>query len=872
MVARKKVVVPKLGISISNPEKVLYPAGQFTKTKVIDYYVSVAPFMLPHLHDRPVTLKRFPDGVFGQSFYEKDAPSFTPEWVQRTPVPRRDPNLDPIQYILVQDVRTLAWLANLACLELHPFLHQAPRINQPTQIVFDLDPGEGVDILGCAEVAFLLQEVLSRLKLECFPKVSGSKGIQVYVPLNSTVTYESTRPFANALAELLARQHPDRIVSEMAKALRTGKVFIDWSQNAEHKTTVSVYSLRAKGPHPYVSLPVSWKELKNAMKSGRPETLFWEADAALARLKELGDLFEPVLRLKQSLPPGIFDLDGVQGPERAIREIGPSANPALNTRLKTYESKRDFSQTPEPAPAKTPRRSAQGGRRRFVIQKHAASHLHYDFRLELGDALKSWAVPKGVPLTPGKTVSAFATEDHPLDYLQFEGTIPQGEYGGGTVMVWDLGTYELIEGNYWKGRMVIHLEGNKLKGEWTLDRKQTDGEKVVWLLRKSGRPIKLTAEAQLSVLSGRTMDQIAADTTAVWHSNRLAQPTAHRNEEAGTTTPGKAAVRSKTGRGARSRTTPPEFVPPMKPTLVTKLPEGADWIYEVKWDGYRALASKHGRDVSLLSLRKSSLNSDFPAVLQAVRSLNAEAALLDGEIVAVNEKGQPSFQALRNRKSLGREWHVVYYAFDLLQLEGEDLKRLPLDERREKLKSILDRSGVRFSAGLPGSPDQIIEVVKSAGLEGVIAKRRDSIYRASSRTKAWLKLKLDKSQEFVIGGYNPDGNTFQSLLVGYYTDGQLHFAGKVRQGFRPALRRALVRELKPLVTDQCPFVNLPTSKKSHFGEGITAEEMTKLVWLKPRLVAQCSFTEWTSYGLLRHATFIGLRDDKEPADVIREQA
>jgi bifunctional non-homologous end joining protein LigD len=246
MAKKKTIQLPKLDLAISNPDKVLYPAGHVTKSKVVEYYVRVAPFILPHLRDRPVTLKRFPDGVFGESFYEKDAPSFTPGWVKRTPVRRRDSRLEPIQYILVQDTRTLAWLANLACLELHPFLHCAPEIDQPTHVVFDLDPGEGVDVLGCAEVAFLLKEVLARLKLECFPKVSGSKGIQVYVPLHTALTYAATRPFASAVAELLARQHPDRIVSEMAKALRRGKVFIDWSQNTEHKTTISVYSLRAK--------------------------------------------------------------------------------------------------------------------------------------------------------------------------------------------------------------------------------------------------------------------------------------------------------------------------------------------------------------------------------------------------------------------------------------------------------------------------------------------------------------------------------------------------------------------------------------------------------------------------------------------------
>jgi bifunctional non-homologous end joining protein LigD len=302
MAATVEAAVTKLRVPLSNLDKVLYPAGRFTKADVIHYYFAIAPFILPHLKNRPVTLKRFPDGMTGESFYEKDAPSFTPAWVKRTPVPRRDRSLPPIQYILVNDVRTLVWLANLACLELHPFLHRAPELDRPTHIVFDLDPGEGVNILACAEVAVLLKEVLEKVRLKAFPKVSGSKGLQIYLPLNTSVTYAETQPFAKALAELLARQHPDRVVSEMAKALRRGKVFVDWSQNTDHKTTVSVYSLRAGNVHPYVSVPVTWEELTKALKKNDPEVLYWEAKEVLARVKKRGDLFAPVLKLKQTIP------------------------------------------------------------------------------------------------------------------------------------------------------------------------------------------------------------------------------------------------------------------------------------------------------------------------------------------------------------------------------------------------------------------------------------------------------------------------------------------------------------------------------------------------------------------------------------------
>jgi bifunctional non-homologous end joining protein LigD len=315
----------------------------------------------------------------------------------------------------------------------------------------------------------------------------------------------------------------------------------------------------------------------------------------------------------------------------------------------------------------------------------------------------------------------------------------------------------------------------------------------------------------------------------------------------------------------------PEFVPPMRATLVDKLPEGPEWMYEVKWDGYRALAAKHGDSIRLLSLKNKDLADSFPKVIDALKTVRAHTVLLDGEIVAVDANGHPSFQALQNRTSLGREWHIVYYALDLLRLEGEDLKHLPLEERKEKLKQVVKGSKVRLSAELPGTPTEILPTIKRAGLEGILAKRRASSYIARTRSLAWQKFKLSLSQELVIGGYNPDEDTFSSLLVGYYQDKKLMFAGKVRQGLTPGLRRTLLKLLRPLATSRCPFVNLPISKTGHFSEGITKEDMATLRWLRPERVAQVSFTEWTSYGLLRHATFLGLRDDKSPVEVAKEK-
>jgi bifunctional non-homologous end joining protein LigD len=516
--ARKseQLTIGRRRIEVSNLGKLLYPGTRFTKAKVIDYYIQVSKYILPHLKNRPITLKRFPEGVFGEAFYEKDAPAFAPGWIKTAPVPRRETPGPDIQYILINDLPTLVWVANLATLELHPFLHTAAQINRPTAVVFDCDPGEGANILDSARVALRLREVLQGLGLESYVKVSGSKGVQVYVPLNSAVTYEETQPFAEGVARLLAQQEPNLIVWQMPKRLRTKKVFIDWSQNAEYKTTVSVYSLRAKTHRPYVSLPVAWNELSDALDSNDAEALFFTPEAALKRLQVTGDLFKPVLTKVQKFPA---ELRRYFAQGRAQRSQRGSAA------LTLYAEKRDFQKTAEPKPVAA-RGSRQGSRRRFVIQKHAASHLHYDFRLEMHDVLKSWSIPKGPPFKQDERRLAMPTEDHPIDYLDFEGIIPRGQYGGGTVMVWDLGTYELIEGNYYQGFLRFHLNGAKLKGEWTMTRfavaKAETDHRDKWHLIKTGGNTRVISKARddQSVLTKRTMAQIASAADAVWQSNR----------------------------------------------------------------------------------------------------------------------------------------------------------------------------------------------------------------------------------------------------------------------------------------------------------------------------------------------------------------
>lgn len=516
--------------------------------------------------------------------------------------------------------------------------------------------------------------------------------------------------------------------------------------------------------------------------------------------------------------------------------------------LRAYESKRDFSKAPEPrGPA--PRASAQGSRKRFVVQKHAATHLHYDFRLETHQVLKSWAVPKGFPHLLNERRLAMATEDHPIEYFDFEGTIPEDQYGGGTVMVWDIGTYQLIEGNYYKGSLQLYLDGKKLKGEWTLV-KDRSGKNNKWFLVKTGAAAKPVSgkRENISALSGRTLEEIAADKNAQWHSNRT--PVVRIDVD---TLP-KSAM---------------EFIEPMQAKLVANLPQGEDWHYEIKLDGYRALAIKNKGTVRLLSRRNNSLNHRFPEIAAALDQIQ-DGVIVDGEVVALDAQGRPSFNLLQHYKTAAE---IVFYGFDLLAYRARDLTRLPLRQRRDGLQSVLANAPdrIRISATLDASARDVIAAIKKHGLEGVVAKRTDSLYEPGGRS-GWVKYKVNRGQELVIGGFKPGGKSyFENLAVGYYDRGKLIFVAKIKNGLTPAIKEQIYDRLKRLQTDKCPFANLPEPKTARRGEALTAAAMTKYRWVRPKLAAQIEFTDWTATDHLRHSKFVGQRDDEDPSEVTHEK-
>jgi bifunctional non-homologous end joining protein LigD len=552
--------------------------------------------------------------------------------------------------------------------------------------------------------------------------------------------------------------------------------------------------------------------------------------------------------------------------------------------LKTYKSKRKLQQTPEPAGGRSNDRL-----HRFVVQKHEASRLHYDFRLEMDDVLKSWAVPKGPSMNPSIKRLAMEVEDHPYDYRSFEGVIPKGNYGAGTVMVWDEGTYEIAKGSYpnkkaadkellrqWRsGKIHVSLNGEKLKGEFALVKAAWRGEKS-WLLMKLKDNHITTDDILLndrSATTGRTLDEI----TGGEQKRRRANVPKKKIErvikrQKGSAAPGKdkapEPVRA-AGKILRSirKSKFPNALKPMLATLVDKPVSQEGWLYEIKWDGYRAMAFMNNGEVQLRSRNEKSFDDKFYPVHVALTKWKINA-IVDGEVVVLNEKGVSDFGALQNWRSEA-DGDLYYFVFDILWLNGKDLRNIPLAERKEVLKSLLPQSDViRLSDAFEVAGADFFAAAKRMGLEGVIAKKSDSIYEDGLRTNHWLKIKANKRQEVVIGGYthNKDSvKVFSALLVGVYENGKLVYTGKIGTGFSDLKQRELVKLFAPYITEKPPFAGTPDyNKPSRFNPRPAKATVT---WLKPKLVCEVSFTEMTADGIMRHPSFEGMRIDKDASDV-----
>lgn len=530
--------------------------------------------------------------------------------------------------------------------------------------------------------------------------------------------------------------------------------------------------------------------------------------------------------------------------------------------LEAYRRKRRFGQTPEPGG----RPGAASGRHRFVIQEHHATRRHWDLRLEMGGTLKSWAVPKGPTLDSGEKRLAVPVEDHPLEYMEFEGVIPEGNYGAGPVMVWDRGTYHALEGDplpaYERGKLTVVLRGRKLRGEFHLVRTHLGG-KPQWLMFKKRDRDAVSGwtlpEPSVSVLTGRTIAQIAAETTHRWQA---------QDDPAEATPPARRAPRG-SGLTRRGGDPFPKAIAPTLATLVEQPFDDPRWLFEIKWDGVRALAYLR-RDgarsqVTLRSRGGHTINEQFPEIVDALYTLRLPDAVLDGEIVALDPQGRSSFPLLQQRPHLTGPDRppIAYYVFDLLYLNGHTLMHRPLRARREALQGLLpDHPLIRLSDAVPQAGRTVYAAAQNLGVEGIMGKRADRPYRPGRRTPDWVKIKVKQRMEAVVGGFTRGlgarAKAFGAVLLGAYEDGRLRYIGHCGGGFTDSELRRVRTLLRQRIQEPCPFAEVPP----------TNEEVT---WVRPDLVAEIEYGGWTTDGMLRFPVYRGLRDDKPARDVKLER-
>jgi bifunctional non-homologous end joining protein LigD len=794
-------------VRLTNLDKVFWPDEGYTKGDVVAYYLTVAEAILPYVRERPLTMKRMPDGAFGDFFYAKQAPPHTPDWITTAPVVaiRSGARID---YVVPTDRASLGWLANLGCIELHPWHSRVASLGAPDYAFFDLDPF-GVDFGVVRDVALHVRAILDRLGLRSYPRTSGATGMQVYVPLDPVHGYGDVRAFVERCCTLINRADPARTTMVWDVDRRDGKVFLDHNMNTEGKNIAATWSLRPE-QHAPVATPLTWDEVAGDVV---PQD-FTIATFGPA-LGPRGELFAPVLAGGQQLGSAMAAL-GLPAPgpvEPHHRLATPEEETAAEASnageepgdLKRYVAIRDFERTPEPGGVGPDATDERGPR--FVIQHHLASRLHHDLRLERGGTLRSWALPKGLPLVRGERHLAVQTEDHPMKYLDFSGEIPAGEYGAGSMRIWDTGDYDVRE--WTDDKVTFRLHGRRHRGVWHLFRPRGN-EASQWLVSRVDDGIDVP-EAP-----GSYAPMLAATRDAPFDDPR--------------------------------------------------------WAFEIKWDGVRAIATctrpglgrPHG--TTLRTRRGNEVVVTYPELAGMWERVLAWSAVLDGEIVAFDVDGRPSFERLQRRmnirdehmaRRMAREIPVTYVAFDVLAVDGEELTGLGTAQRQARLDDLLVPGGpLRRSEVLGSQGTAVFEAASQARLEGIIGKRTDAPYRPGQRSADWVKVKVRHSVHGVIGGWLPKsdapaGSEPYSLLVGLWDGPDLRWVARVGSGLTARERTELASRFRDLAVDGRPFLSddeLPTD--AH--------------WVRPELVCTVEYGEVTEALRLRAPTYLGRRDDVDP--------
>ena len=765
--------VGKRRIELSNLKKVLFPDDKILKVELIEYYIKIAPTILAHLKGRPLSLVRYPDGISGERFFQKNRPEWAPEWIEHVRLGSADKD-EEVDYIIASEEASLVWLANLACIELHQMHSRAPHFDRPDYFVFDLDPPENYRFGDVVKIAFDLKEHVESFGYHPFVKTTGHKGLHIVVPIEPRWAFNEVFEAAKDVATPFVEAHGSRTTLRIKKEARGGKVLVDVYRNRTYQSIVSAYSVRGLPGAP-VSMPLAWYQLESLDSAAG-----FNLRTAPPHVVSNGDAWE-------GMAAYAVDLHTKRKKPRTSNSAETSGTKETSIDLSKYAGRRSFGKTPEPPPAIT-----QGEGNAFVLHRHHATRLHYDLRLEQGGVLKSWAVPKGLPPRPGIVRLAVSTEDHPLEYVNFEGKIPKGEYGGGDIWIYARGKYEITSKK--KNGFHFRLQSRELSAEYRTHRTGDNN----WMLERIDKP------------------QID------W----LRDP-----------------------------------VEPMLAQIAEKPPDKGNYLYEVKWDGIRALIALDEGGIRISSRNQLDITEKFPELLLPDQAFRATSALFDTEIVCLDADGRSVFgNVIRRVKQTGEgaierargRYPAVCYVFDCLYLDGRPLINEPLVRRRVWMADAI-RHGTpyRVSEAIAEGAE-LFKAGKKMGIEGIMAKEEHSVYQPGKRSASWLKIKYRRTMECVIIGYTKGKGEreplFGALQLAVQDGGRLRYAGKVGTGFDEKLMKEIFTALKNLKRVERPVRDKPSDD-------------ARSVWVEPKMVCEVEYASITEDGMLREPAFLRLRPD-----------
>ena len=758
----KLTQVGKQQLELTNLDKVLFPELQILKAEVIEYYLNIAPTILRHIRNRPLTLVRFPEGVQEKSFFQKNIPATAPKWVEHCLISKTD-------QVICNDAATLVWLASQACLEIHQLPVRRPDLELSDYMVFDLDPPVGTPFAAVVELALALKILVENHGYHLFAKSTGSKGLHLVAPLERS--FGSDRVFAAAqdLARRFVAENGSTTTLRITKAARVEKVLVDIYRNRPGQTIVAPYSLRAN-ESAAVSYPLPWSGLDEI-----EDQLALNIQKVPDLLRRDGDAWEGI----EAYATGLHTERPTQvAGKKKVRSAGKSKT---TKQLIEYEGKRRFAKTPEPAG-----KASKTWKNDFVVHRHHARNVHCDLRLERDGVLWSFAVPRGLPPRPGIKRLAVKVEDHPLEYADFEGRIPKGEYGAGPMWILARGKYEVTKDK--KDSTYIRVASKGLDAEFRLI--NTRGKD--WLLERIDEP------------------QID------WTRDPLE---------------------------------------PMMAESVAHPPSDANYLFEVKWDGLRALVSLDDGELTIRSRNQKNMTEHFQELVDEADALKASTAVFDGEIVCLDEAGRPQFETVLSRLHSGRKVNInkaFCYLFDCLYLDGVCLTGEPLERRRELLADAVPVDS-RFRLSLAEEEgDELFAAAGSLGLEGIMAKGRDSTYRPGIRSSDWLKIKVSQSVDCLVVGFTAGkgdrAGGIGALHLAEKSGRALRYIGKVGSGFSDATLVQAADLFKGLIAVKKPI------------RATVADERVT-TWLEPKLICEVEYSARTSKGLLRNARLKRLRPD-----------